>query len=397
MIEVVNLHIYPSNFTHETRILKETKSIVDKNLVDSLDIVAFWKPGLSEYEKLDKKRSVWRVPIRLGVLPQNNFFKGMKFLEFIVKILVRYRNKGVTIVNCHTLSVLPLGVVFKFLFGSKLIYDAHELETETAGSHGIRRCLAKFLERVCIDYCDAMVVVSDSISEWYRRKYDLDSVHVIKNVPYRYENRMDNFSFLKKIFGIKLDEILFIYQGVLSEQRGVHALLDAFSRADSKKHIVFMGFGPLEDKIKKYAELYPNIHFQPPVNPSNVLCYSASADVGVHLIANTCLNHYYCMPNKVFEYIMSGLPIIVSDFPEMAKIAKGAKCGWTVSEDKDSILDLIQILTMEEIKAKKINVQKYREQIGWEQEELKLQKLYAELLIESKQVNFPENSRSLSI
>ena len=364
-MEVMNLHIYPSNFTHETRILKETKSIVDKHLVDSLHIVAFWKPGLNEYEKIDKKRSLWRVPIRLWVLSENNFFKG---------------NKGVTIVNCHTLSVLSLGVVFKFLFGSKLIYDAHELETETVGSHGIRRRLAKVLERLCIDYCDAMVVVNDSIAEWYRKKYDVDSVHVIKNVPYRYENRVDNPQLLKEIFGIQPDEILFIYQGILSEQRGVNVLLDAFSRSDSKRHIVFMGFGPFECKVKQYAELYQNIHFQPPVNPSDVLFYSASADIGVHLIENTCLNHYYCLPNKVFEYIMSGLPIIVRDFPEMAKIVKKAKCGWIVSEDK-SILELIQNLTMEEIKAKKVNVQKYRKQIGWEQEESKLQEIYAELLV----------------
>lgn len=379
-MEVMNLHIYPSNFTHETRILKETKSIVDKHLVDSLHIVAFWKPGLNEYEKIDKKRTLWRVPIRLWVLSENNFFKGMKLFEFLAKILIRYRNKGVTIVNCHTLSVLSLGVVFKFLFGSKLIYDAHELETETIGSHGIRRRLAKVLERLCIDYCDAMVVVNDSIAEWYRKKYDVDSVHVIKNVPYRYGRSIDNHQLLKEKFDIQPDEILFIYQGILREERGVNVLLDAFSRSDSKRHIVFMGFGPFEGKVKQYAELYQNIHFQPPVNPSDVLFYSASADIGVHLIENTCLNHYYCLPNKVFEYIMSGLPIIVRDFPEMAKIAKEAECGWIVSEDK-SILELIQNLTMEEIKAKKVNVQKYRKQIGWEQEESKLQEIYAELLV----------------
>ena len=48
-----------------------------------------------------------------------------------------------------------------------------------------------------------------------------------------------------------------------------------------------------------------------------MLRYTISADVGIHAIKNSCLNHYYCMPNKLFEYAMAGLPVIVSNMKEM--------------------------------------------------------------------------------
>ena len=428
-----NLHIYPSAFKYESRILKETKSLVDSGLFEKIFIAAVWEKGLKVYEKLDGKREVWRIPLKTSKLhphllpPQpphllssplggeegkergrnedgGFFWKVLKHLEWMTRIFLRYRRKSIKFINCHTLSSLPLGVLFKIFAKSKLIYDAHELETEKEGWVGLRRVIAKILERILIAYADSVIVVSDSIRKWYKNEYHLKEVHLIRNVPYR-ETRISRDSNvllsgiskfpptyllpprgedggerynLKERFKIENDEILFIYQGVLGSGRGIKILLNAFSKIEEKKHIVFMGYGVLEDMVKEYENNFSNIHFQPAVKPEEVINYTKSADVGIHLLENTCLNHYYSLPNKVFEYIFSGLPLIVSNFPDMGKLIDDYQCGWKVSVDEKSVVDLIEHISKEDIKEKKNNAINCRNNFGWQEEEKKLLKLYGQ-------------------
>ena len=130
------------------------------------------------------------------------------------------------------------------------------------------------------------------------------------------------------MLGIPEKYKIVIYQGALSAGRGVDYLLDEFKTvSDSEYVIVFMGYGGLEEKIKKQAENSMHIYFMPAVSPGEVLDYTASADVGVTLIEDICLSYRYCLPNKLFEYIMAGIPVIVSDLPEMKRLVNECKIG----------------------------------------------------------------------
>lgn len=371
-----NLHIYPSAFRYESRILKETKSISDSGIFNKIFIAAMWEKGLKVYEKLDGKRQVWRVPLKTGNLLCGFLNRALQHIEWMIRIFFRYRRKGIKIINCHTLSSLALGVLFKIFAKSKLIYDAHELETEKKGWVGARKAIAKISERILIPYVDSVIVVSDSIRKWYKNQYNLKEVHLIRNIPYRETHVSRDSDILKEKFNLYNDEILFIYQGVLSEERGIKILLDVFSGMDKKKHIVFMGYGNLEKMVKKYETKFSNIHFQPAVKLEEIINYTKSADIGISLIKNTCLSHYYCLPNKVFEYIFSGLPLIVSDFPDMGKLIDDYQCGWKVAVNEKSVIDLIKNISKEDIKEKRSNVLNCRNNFSWEQEEEKLLKIY---------------------
>lgn len=366
--------MYPSNFKYESRILKETKSLIDSGLVDRIFIAAIWESGLREHEQLDSKREVWRVPLKTRHLPNGRFWKVLKIIEWMIKIFIRFRKVPITLVNCHCLAVLPLGVMFKIFVKSKVIYDAHELETEKNWPGAIKK-MAKVLERILICHVDRVIVINNSIAQWYKNKYSLEEIYVVKNVPYKQDINPSNV--LRGKFGIQDDEILFIYQGLLDSR--VKFLLDVFSKIDNKKHIVFMGCGILEDTVKKYEKNFSNIHFQPAVKPNEVLHYTASADVGINLIENLSLNHYYCLPNKVFEYILSGLPLIVSDFPEMGRLIDDCKCGWKVPVNERLVIELIENISKKDVKEKKNNALNYRQNLGWHKEERKLLQLYKEL------------------
>lgn len=164
-----------------------------------------------------------------------------------------------------------------------------------------------------------ILVVSESIADWYKEEYKIDRPSVVLNAPNRRKLKSNNY-FCQQL-DIREDQIILLYQGGLALGRGVHLILDAFkARGDDKLVVVFMGYGLLEADIIAAAKQHKNIYFFPAVSPRIVLEYTSSADLGISLIENTCLSYYYCMPNKIFEYAMAGLPVLVSNMKDMSKL-----------------------------------------------------------------------------
>ncbi|PSR18710.1 hypothetical protein C8255_06000 [filamentous cyanobacterium CCP3] len=381
---LLNVHIFLSPFTHESRALKESRSLVSANLFDGVLFAALWKPALEEHEKVDSSRSIWRIKLRTKGLPVIHF---AKYFEWMARITFQTRKKSVPVVHVHSLTALPAGVFFKWIRKAKLVYDAHELETESNGLTGSRKQIYKLLERFLISSVDEVLVVGDAIADWYRKTYSLDNVHVVRNIPdiasqSNFEGLTDlaMLPSLKRSLKIPAKETLFIYQGGIFAGRGIQILLEAFSQLPADRHIVFMGYGELEDLVKDYAAKFSNIHFFPAVPPAEVLSYTRTADVGISLIENTCLSYYYCLPNKVFEYMAAGLPIIVSDFPEMAKLVDTHRVGWKSSVNIESVARLVQSLTPEDMAQARADVLIARQLYSWEFEQEKLLEVYRSVL-----------------
>lgn len=374
-MDAVNLHIYQSTFRHESRILKITKTLSDYGVFDKILILARWEPGLAKREDLDQRRQVWRIssrsPQRLGRLG-----KLLALIEWSIRIIWLVRKMPVSCVNCHSLLVLPLCATIAGLKRSRLIYDTHELETETMSASGMRRWFFKWIERSLIARADEVVVVGDRIADWYRRNYQLSNVHVIKNVPYRQLVVPRPASNLREFAGLKKTDILFLYQGLIDSGRGIELLLNAFRDAPQDRHIVFMGYGSLVDSVKSFEQRHSNIHFHPAVPPQELPRYTSSADVGLSVIENTSLSYYYCVPNKVFEYLTCGVPMIVSDFPEMAALVDAHNCGWKVPVSQSEINRIVARITKSEIESKREATLESRLRFGWEDEEPALLSVY---------------------
>jgi glycosyltransferase involved in cell wall biosynthesis len=276
---------------------------------------------------------------------------------------------------------LPLGVLFKIFFGAVLIYDTHEIETESIGAVGFRKKIFKLVEKILIRFADAVITVNDSIMEWYKNQYEIKNVVVIRNIPYQNKNtEIFQNNILKNKFGIKDDEILFLYQGSLGHGRGISIILNTFSKFDCNKHVLFMGFGELKELIKNYEKAYSNIHFLDAVRPSEVSRYTCGADVGLCLHENIGLNYYLSLPNKLYEYITNDVPVIVSDFPEMGRVIDESGCGWKVAVDENALYALITSISQCDIDAKRERAKKYRKKIGWEHEEKVLINFYRNMI-----------------
>ncbi len=342
-------------------------------------VLALWKDGFPMREVLADGIEVLRVAPLFGGSLQGAAGRLIKAVGWYLGVLWALRGIKVRCFNCHSLPVLPLSVLVKLWKRCVLVYDPHELETETASLRGRRQWLARRVEGVLIGRADAVCVVNRSIADWYAARYRLRRVWVVRNVPYRSESEPARSGRLRQAIGLPADARLFIYQGLLAPGRGIGLLIDAFSQLPPDQHLVFMGYGELEGRIREAAARYPHIHFMPAVPPEQVKDYTVDADVGISVIENVCLSYYLCLPNKLFEYAACGVPAVVSDFPEMGRFVDEYDCGWTVAPDVQALRQLVRSLSAAEIEAKRANTRGSSRLYCWQEEETMLLAMYQAL------------------
>jgi glycosyltransferase involved in cell wall biosynthesis len=184
---------------------------------------------------------------------------------------------------------------------------------------------------------------------------------------------------LRTNLAIPEEDLVFLYVGGLTPGRGIELLLQAFAPGEPNRHLVFMGFGKLEGRVREYAARHSNIHLHPPVKPEEVVAYASGADVGISLIENTCLSYYYSLPNKIFEYLLAGIPVIASDFPDMLQALEKFHCGWPTPVKAEKVATLVKSIGRTEINEKKEELNRYLDNIGWENEAEKMLQVYDSL------------------
>jgi glycosyltransferase involved in cell wall biosynthesis len=378
---MVNVHIIMNSCSHGTRVFRESAFLVRSGLFSHVRIVALWDPGLEEEQRLDDQRIITRLRLRTRKLPRLLPFQLIKLVEWFFRALSFTLRLEPKVVTVHHFNALPVAVLIKWLARCRIVYAPHELETEVTFPSRTRKWLSKLLERSCIDQCDEIIVVNRSIANWYQKRYGLDSVHVVKNVPDFAPRKPEEprFSF-RKTFAIPDDSLVFLYQGALLPERGIELALEVFSKSPKAKHMVFMGDGQLVETIIDHQDRCAHIHFLPKVPSDQILFHTAGADVGISPIQRTCLNNYYSLPNKVYEYLYSGLPIIVSDFPELRDLVITNEVGWAIDMTPENLLQLIEEITPASVDALRENVAEFQKKPLWEHETVSLESAYGNAL-----------------
>ena len=171
MLKIDSVHIYPSNMKWETRINKITKSLIYLKLQKRILVIGMNENNENKIYKFQKGIVVWLYKIKF--LSNDNLVKkAFNFLSFYIGIFFKIRNLKIKYINAHSLMVLPLAMLIKLTNkDTKIIYDTHELETETSGRTKFKKIISKFIEKICIKFVDIIIVVSPSIETWYKVKY----------------------------------------------------------------------------------------------------------------------------------------------------------------------------------------------------------------------------------
>lgn len=363
-----------NSFKNDSRVLKTSVSLASRYTVE---VVALHDQGTRETETIQGV-PVKRIKLWTRGLPKKSLLLMIvKYIEFFIR--ASFYCRRFNIIHCNDLAALPIGLMVKLLsFGKvRVVYDAHEYQTEVNGIRGIRKKLTKWLERYAIKHADAVVTVSDSIAKEYTRLYGIEKPALVLNCP-KYEI-VKKRNFFREELGIRTDQKIFLYQGGLSRGRGIEILLEAFGRLKTDNNVlVCMGYGLLEPEIKQVASQCSTVYFHPAVSPQELLSYTASADFGISLIEDVCLNYRYCLPNKLFEYLMAGLPVLVANLPEMRRFVEEYNVGVIVKNNTPVALleTLNEVLAKNPLDVSK-SINSVRQQFCWEEQEKVLFSIYS--------------------
>jgi len=371
------LHLTHTDISSDSRILKEMQTIANaSNQYQVYGIGVSLDEGSANANDIDKLHidSISLRTRRWRFLPKV-LRHSSSLVELTFKMVKRAVKVKPNVIHCNDTLVLPLGMIVKFFTGAKLIYDAHELESD---KNGLTKTLGKMtlaVEKLLWRYVDALIVVSPSIDKWYQKNIGEKYSEVILNSPIL-EKGVSSFDkeYLRNKFSIPKESKIFIYIGILGRGRGIELISKVFKEHKLKSSLLFLGYGELSSELKKLSEEYENIYLHDAVSHDKVVSVAQSADVGLCLIENVSLSDYYCLPNKLFEYSFAEIPILASNFPDITEVIKEYNLGKSTDLDEQSIY--MAIKELEEREALPIINSEELYELSWGTQENKLIKLY---------------------
>ncbi|MDQ2070125.1 glycosyltransferase [Natronospira bacteriovora] len=257
----------------------------------------------------------------------------------LLRMLPLLRRARPDIVLAHNVNTLLTGWLGARLCGARLVYDAHEVNLDREGYYQKLRGLIRVIEGCVMPRCDLTITTTAMRARHFRRVYGLkDAPLVFANFPRRVVAEAGDR--LREQLGLGPEAVIALYQGGLQEGRGLHNMVRAVARVPGVE-LVFMGGGAQQASLAALADelgVARRVHFPGAVPLEELAAYTASADIGLQLLRNTCFNHYSTDSNKLFEYALSGLPVIASDFPEIRRYVRRHDFGLLVNpHDVDAI------------------------------------------------------------
>lgn len=285
------------------------------------------------------------------------------------------------VVVAHDLPMLAVGRALAAEFKARLVYDSHELYSEQEFSRSQAQSWRR-VEARHIGACDLVVTVNQSIAKELQQRYGLAEVAVIHNAERTFPLGERSW-YLHEHFAIPRDHYVLLFQGGLSARRQLPEMVRAMRHLNRDDiHLVILGDGQLSLVLKRLIRRFrlgTRVHLHRAVPQRELLALSASADAGVIPYQAICLNNLYCTPNKLFEFISAGLPILASDLPELRRLVAGNAIGRVtdLSTDKKIAVAFDHFFANPELlKQWRLQLLSVRDRLSWQVEEQNLLALY---------------------
>lgn len=325
------------------------------------------------------------APIKasLKILVFRAIARGWTHFALLLKML-EYR---APVVHSHDVNTLPTAWLAAKLSRSKLVYDAHEISTSREGYKSLRRVVG-FVEKRLMPSANGTITTTDARAKYFARAYGVARPLVLQNRPRLVESPRSNK--IRDELGLVESWPIVVYQGGLQQGRGLEKLIRC-ARHVPDCYFVLIGGGRLAQPLIALAHdlnIQHKVHFIPTVALADLPIYTASADIGVQPIENTCLNHYTTDSNKLFEYVIAGLPVVATDFPEIRKIVRNNDIGLLVPANDEQALGhtIAKLLNDRDLRERfATNAKSTARTLNWETQEKCLIDLYERVLFTPSQ------------
>lgn len=210
----------------------------------------------------------------------------------------------------------------------KILFDAHELFSEVPElvDRPVIKGFWEMIENTIFPHLKYCYTVCDSIAQYYSKKYNID-MKVVRNLPYfRFETNKNTSK--------PTQEKIILYQGAINKGRGLEWVIDAMPHVNNAK-LVIIGDGDILDKLKLQSNqlhLEKKVEFLGKFSVQELHDYTPKASLGLGLAENMGLSYFYSLPNRVFDFIQAGVPILSTRFPEIANVVENYKTGMLIDQ-----------------------------------------------------------------
>jgi glycosyltransferase involved in cell wall biosynthesis len=216
-----------------------------------------------------------------------------------------------------------------------VVYDARDIYLDAgnlARLSGPMRWLVGRAERGWARRASRVITVNRPYAEVMAGRWRVDEPLIVMNCSYRYEPSSSREHRFHVALGLDPATRVVVYQGGFSRDRGIEQLIEAIPDVPDAT-LVLLGYGSLQAELERIAAdpgTGGRVRIVPAVPPTELLAWIASADVVAMPIQPTTLNHRLTTPNKLFEALAAGVPVVASDLPGMAPIVRETRCGLLV-------------------------------------------------------------------
>lgn len=322
--------------------------------------------GRKKRNSLELQDRVYRTVRMKLIFERGPFF----YAEFNFRLFLYLISHKADLLYANDLDTLLPNYLTQKLRRKAIIFDSHEYFTDTpelANRQGVKM-IWKGIEKFILPKLTEMITVNDSLAEIFRMEYSL-KVHVVRNIPLLRKSENAN----PEIYNKQAEKIILIQGAGLNIDRGLEELVEAMQWVENAK-LFIVGDGDVIPSLKRKViktTLQQNIIFIPKQRPEKLYNYTKNADLGISFDKETNLNYKYSLPNKIFDYMHAGLPVLASPLVEIKKIIDRYKIGECIeNHEPKHIAEKINALlnNSEKLLQYRANCLKASKELNWENE-----------------------------
>ena len=299
--------------------------------------------------KLSDSKPVKRsyLTVRLKLLFSRTLFF---YAEFNIRLFFYLLFDKADIFLSNDADTLPANYLASVICRKPLVFDAHEMfpeMPEVINRKGVKKVWT-MIEDFIFPRLKNTYTVCDSIAAYYNEKYKIN-MQVVRNIPSKRTTPV-RLSSQPSPIDAKGKKVI-LYQGAVNVGRGIEWMIEAMPLLDNFVFYVIGSGDKLKELQKKVEEmeLTDKIFFTGKIPFEKLSEYTSCANIGINLLENLGLNYYYSLPNRIFDYIREGIPVLASDFPEISKIITHYDIGMLVNNyEPHHLASTIERMSMKE-------------------------------------------------
>ena len=293
------------------------------------------------------------------------------YLRFFISQLSSCLKTKADIYFASDFFSLPACIIAAKIRRTKTFYDSREIYTELPfhDSKPLVKKLFKVLEGFLIKRVENVFTTGEMDSQYIEKLYSLKKTYLLRNLPIIRKNIIPVDYHSK--YNMPENGIIILYQGIIVKGRGIDTYFKTVQ--GSGEHLEF--YKHLSDEFN----ISDRVIFVGKISQDEILNYTAGAFAGLSLIDNISINNYYALPNKLFEYVMSGLPVIVNNLPQMKKVVEDYDIGEVIDNvNEDELISVLKnwIENKNVYVLRKDNCKKASLELNWENEFNKIYYLF---------------------